>query len=239
VASVIDLHGTLWGTTLGGGDYGSGAVFNFTLGLAKFRKIFSFADPDQSPYGPLTLFAGQLFGDTEAGGAFTCAPYGPQCGTLYSIDPANGAERLVYSFDGADGNNAIGGLLGDGSFLYGVTSLGGAAGDGVVFKFDPATGQETVLHSFSGGADGRDPIAALVEFNGLLYGTTYTGGGQANFGSIYSVDPKTGEERVLYRFSGGWDGADPVGLVVYNGTLYGTTDGGGAAHGGTLYAFRP
>lgn len=52
-------------------------------------------------------------------------------------------------------------------------SGGGTSGNGTVFKVDTTTKKETVLYSFTGGADGGDPVAALiVDANGNLYGTT-------------------------------------------------------------------
>jgi hypothetical protein len=59
---------------------------------------------------------------------------------------------------------------------------------------------------------------------------------------VFTVNPDTGAETVLYAFAGGSDGADPEGaLTAVNGTLYGTTlsgagtgcDGGGC---GTVFA---
>jgi uncharacterized repeat protein (TIGR03803 family) len=82
--------------------------------------------------------------------------------------------------------------------------------------------------------DGYRPVASLAESDGLLFGTTQHGGKSNAFcnlgcGSVFSVTA-TGTERVLYRFRGGSDGAAPLGeLAIVNGTLIGTTSGGGAS----------
>jgi uncharacterized repeat protein (TIGR03803 family) len=91
-------------------------------------------------------------------------------------------------------------------------------------------GVETVLYSFQGGSDGATPVAGLLAVGGTLYGTTVMGGGTGcNFGcgTVFSVTT-SGTERVLYRFQGGADGAEPVGsLIDLGGTFYGTTYVGG------------
>ena len=67
---------------------------------------------------------------------------------------------------------------------------------------------------------------------GNLYGTT-TGGGAANAGVVYKLDT-TGQETVLYSFTGGADGANPDAGVIRDsaGNLYGTTTDGGTANCG-------
>jgi len=93
-----------------------------------------------------------------------------------------------------------------------------------------------VLYSFTGGADGAYPQAGLVlDAQNNLYGTT-TGGGASAAGTVFKVDA-SGQETVLYSFTGGADGASPYGGVVLDGqgNLYGTTYGGGASGAGTVF----
>jgi uncharacterized repeat protein (TIGR03803 family) len=75
---------------------------------------------------------------------------------------------------------------------------------------------------------------------GLLYGTTYQGG-SAGGGVVFSVTPDTGKETVLHDFVSSSDGAQPPGtLAYYNGTFYGTTQGGGSLGGsgfGTVFSY--
>jgi uncharacterized repeat protein (TIGR03803 family) len=94
------------------------------------------------------------------------------------------------------------------------------------------------LHTFKGKDDGASPNGGLVELNGVIYGTSQTGGPQDR-GTIFSVT-KAGSEHVLYDFHGGKDGNTPLaGLVNVNGTLYGTTFHGGNADKGTVFKIRP
>jgi uncharacterized repeat protein (TIGR03803 family) len=47
-------------------------------------------------------------------------------------------------------------------------------------------------------------------------------------------------ETVVYSFGGGSDGVRPrAGLINVGGTLYGTTEGGGASNRGTVFAVTP
>jgi len=100
-----------------------------------------------------------------------------------------------------------------------------------------AQASETVLHSFSGVLlNGANPYAGVIRDSaGNLYGTTF-GGGIANAGVVYKLDT-SGHETVLYRFTGGADGANPYAGVIGDsaGNLYGTTRFGGTAGCGTVY----
>jgi uncharacterized repeat protein (TIGR03803 family) len=154
---------------------------------------------------------------------------------VFKVDPT-GNETTLYSFTGgADGGAPVASLVRDaaGNF-YGTTSEGGAYGAGVVFQLD-LTGNETVLHSFTGGADGGSPMAGLIrDAEGNLYGTASGGGAYGN-GVLFELHP-TGEETVLYSFTGGADGAFPdASLLPYKGALYGTTSGGGAYGNGVVF----
>lgn len=86
----------------------------------------------------------------------------------------------------------------------------------------------TVLHSFKGGTDGESPSGGVVRDNaGNLYGTT-SYGGVFRKGTVFKLDT-TGQETVLYIFTGGADGAIPLAGLIRDaaGNLYGTTEHGG------------
>jgi uncharacterized repeat protein (TIGR03803 family) len=125
--------------------------------------------------------------------------------------------------------------------LYGTTEGGGSCGGkidgcGTVFKVT-RSGKESVLHFFGSGSDGDYPFAPLVDVDGALYGTTGGGGGDNSNpeGTIFRITA-AGKENVLHSFTGS-DGAVPqAGLTDVNGTLYGTTDGGGASGNGTVFS---
>ncbi len=100
----------------------------------------------------------------------------------------------------------------------------------------------TTLHSFD-TTDGDDPQGGLVQAtNGKLYGTTY-GGGANGAGTVFKITP-SGTLTTVYSFcaeSGCSDGAYPYTALVQatNGSLYGTTTGGGANGDGTVFKITP
>jgi uncharacterized repeat protein (TIGR03803 family) len=102
----------------------------------------------------------------------------------------------------------------------------------------------TTLYSFTSAPDGNSPTAALVLYNGLLYGTTYGGGATPSpgpclrgCGAVYSLDPShPARDTVIYQFKGAPDGAIPEGAVdgaPHGKTLYGTTAFGGIMNSST------
>src|SRR5206468_8755073 len=85
-----------------------------------------------------------------------------------------------------------GGLVTDGTSLYGTTQVGGAHGHGTVYQLDPATGKVTVLLSFD-VTNGDGPFGGLVLDGGYLYGTTEFGGARGG-GTLFRLGlprPKT------------------------------------------------
>ena len=242
------LNGTLYGTTSVGGNHvpccagwGGGTVFSLTTsGQETVLHSFGKSSDGVRPHGGLLYLNGSLYGVTSAGGKYTF-------GTVFGITPS-GTYTLLHSFKTGetDGSSPYAGLTAVNGILYGTTTGGGITGSGTVFSIT-TNGQERVLHSFSPGAlDGQNPYGTLVELNNVLYGTTVTGG-KYNNGTIFSITT-AGDEKVLYSFKGGKsDGSSPVaGLAELNGTLYGTTEGGGkyatssgTDDGGIVFAFVP
>jgi uncharacterized repeat protein (TIGR03803 family) len=232
ISGVIrDSAGNLYGTTFYGGPANAGVVYKLNA-TGHETVLYSFtggADGQWPNAGVLRDSAGNLYGTTYGGGT-------AYNGAVYKLD-TTGHETVLYSFTGgADGGNPFAGVIRDSAGnLYGTTSGGGTAGAGVVYKLDTA-GHETVLHSFTGGADGQWPNAGVIRDSaGNLYGTTAYGG-TANEGVVFKVDT-TGQETVLYGFTGGADGGQPFAGVIRDsaGNLYGTTYLGGAADRGVVY----
>ncbi len=176
----------------------------------------------------------------SAGGAIGAPVY--HVSTVANSSAAPSYGRVFAFAGGAGGAAPKGGLVGDGTGAwYGV-----AAGDevacselefgecGLVFKLTPAYSHyvETVLYAFTGIVSNGQTVSALpngtlaIDRNGVLYGTTVSGG-QAGFGTVYSLTPTGGgyAEADIYDFQNSSDGAYPNGSLVIDatGALYGTT----------------
>jgi len=97
----------------------------------------------------------------------------------------------------------------------------------------------TVLHAFAAGSDGAIPGPLIRDAQGNLYGATRYGGitscGEDTCGTVFKIS-STGKYTVLYRFTGGSDGTDPVAGLVRDdkGNLYGTTQGNGFIGGASV-----
>jgi uncharacterized repeat protein (TIGR03803 family) len=101
----------------------------------------------------------------------------------------------------------------------------------------------TVLHTFTGANDGDEPQASLtLDGAGNLYGTA-SYGGSVGMGTVFKLTdrPSGWALTTLYSFSGGSDGAIPLGGVIFgpDGSLYGDTSAGGDSGYGTVFNLKP
>jgi len=214
-----------------------------------FTVIHTFTGPDGAgPVAGVTLdAAGNLYGTTADGGTvFELKRWHGNwvLNNIFKFNGNNGAwpqSRVVFGPDGA---------------LYGTTYEGGSGNAGVVYSLRPPKTNcktalcpwtETILYQFSGGSDGAHPGYGNVTFDHArnLYGTT-TGGGAFGQGIVFRLTPSNGgwTESVLYSFSGGRYGSEPMSGVILDeaGNLYGTTPYGGGGCGigcGTVYQLTP
>lgn len=197
-----------------------------------YKRLYSFkrgTSDGAEPVADLTDVKGTLYGTTLHGGA------GRNTGTVFKIS-TSGSETVLHSFGSYYYDPAYpdGGLTAVKGTLYGTTELGGGGGNvGTFFKISTSGAGYKSLYTFQGGSDGRYPSGDVIDLNGLLYGTTWSGGvagcgGSGNgCGTVFSFIT-SGVETVLHRFTGSPDGATPLaGLLAVNGTLYGTTVEGG------------
>jgi uncharacterized repeat protein (TIGR03803 family) len=133
--SLVDVKGTLYGTTYEGGancgsSGGCGTVFSITpSGAETVLHSFGRSGDGANPYAGLGLLnvKGTLYGTTIFGGA-------NGDGTVFAITKS-GTETVFHSFAGGSGDGAgpRAGLISIKGKLYGTTYDGGANGDGTVF----------------------------------------------------------------------------------------------------------
>jgi uncharacterized repeat protein (TIGR03803 family) len=103
---------------------------------------------------------------------------------------------------------------------------------------NPDGSNYTTLYAFGASAsDGMSSLATLINVNGVLYGTTSSGGTNNN-GTVFSIHLNGSNYGTLYSFgANAIDGIGPqAGLININGILYSTTANGGANNNGTVFS---
>jgi uncharacterized repeat protein (TIGR03803 family) len=231
--------GTLYGTTLGGGNSGNGVVFAISTNGTGFTTLYNFTaayngtipvgigngqpgtNSDGVAPNALIMSAETLFGAASAGGSFGE-------GTVFRLRADGTGFRVLHTFTGFpdDGGNPSGLVL-SGTTLYGTTDEGGTWNAGTVFAVNTDGTGFRVLYSFNSTSDGWQPTqspAGLVVSGGMLYGTRAQGGssgspGNGN-GTVFAISTDGARFTVLYNFTRG--GSYPYGnLVLSGGMLYG------------------
>lgn len=227
----------LYGTTYSGGNARLGTVFRLSKDGSDYRILHHFAGggtDGANPYtGLIESSDGTLLGTTHYGGS-------SNLGTIFQLNPDGGGFSVLHSFTATGGSQVLASapLIEDaGKQLYGTTRFGGAFNLGTAFRFDRITGNHQVLLSFR-GTNGAEPYARLLRGNdGLLYGTT-SSGGASNRGAVFRVDKDGNNPAVIHSFTGsGGGGSYPYGSLIQgiDGALYGTTAIGGASNQGTIF----
>ncbi|MGA2423689.1 MAG: choice-of-anchor tandem repeat GloVer-containing protein [Terriglobales bacterium] len=146
---VTDQSGNLYGTTsvgtAKGGLGGYGTVFRLSPrkkgGTWSRKVLYAFEGEGNGdgndPFGEIVFdAAGNIYGTTAYGGE-----YGD--GTVFElvtpVDKSKGyTEKVLWSFNGTDGETPVGGLILDSAGnIYGTTYSGGLYGWGVAFEVTP------------------------------------------------------------------------------------------------------
>jgi uncharacterized repeat protein (TIGR03803 family) len=261
----MDVSGNLYGTTLYGGKYNVGTVFELSpqAGGGWTEKILhNFGQTGTSggsPRGGVVLDPqGNLYGTTTYGGPAigTC---GSGCGTVFKLSYTAGKwkAQTLHIFHGTDGAYPTAAISFDSAGnIYSTTNAGGKNSVGVAFQLRPnSTGgwQFRLLHTFNGTWGGLDPESGVVlDVKGNLYGATREGGkfqsacqGASGCGLVYELKPTLSglfNFRVLHNFTGGSDGY----LLDYpltwdsSGNLFGTTELGSiSGKNGAVFEITP
>ncbi|HEY3972234.1 MAG TPA: choice-of-anchor tandem repeat GloVer-containing protein [Candidatus Sulfotelmatobacter sp.] len=262
---IVDAAGNLYGTTANGGAYNQGVVFELSPAAGgwteKTLHDFTGGADGGVPYGKVLLdAAGNLYGMNSAGGGATPAcRYG--CGTVFELSPPSELSPSTSGTWSWKGLHDFGKRSGDGHYpqnglifdtrgnLYGSTLEGGGGQNrGIVFQLAPSAGgkwTEKTLHNFNQiNQDGINPTGDLIfDAAGNLYGETLVGGSNGK-GTVFELIPTAGEgwvETMLHNFSSqSTDGSNPTSGVILDslGSVYGTTDSGGAFGEGTVFEIK-
>jgi uncharacterized repeat protein (TIGR03803 family) len=176
--------------------------------------------------------AGNVYGVTQGNGKV------PASSTVFKIDPS-GHETVLNDFSGPDACCAnTTPVIDDAGDVFGTSPVDGNPdcvdddeGCGSVYEVS-STGQLTLVYAFS-GSDGFRPVGGLVrDGSGNLYGVTALGGvscshDTAGCGVVFRLTSE-GSETLLHAFTGGKDGATPLGVMRDKaGDLFGIAQSGG------------
>lgn len=210
---VLGTDGNFYGTTGGGGAYGSGTFYKVTTAGA-LTTLYSFEPPPSAdfPCGDIIQGNNGDFYGTTGGGT---GGYG----AIVSISPA-GTLSVLYNFTAYAPSCASLLQAANGS-LYG-TSTQYSFGSGAIYELTLAGTFSTVV-AFD-YTDGSNPMDGLIQTaDGNFYGTTSQGGANGA-GTVFQLAPN-GTLTTLHSFGGATGGYDPVAPLVYasNGKFYGTT----------------
>jgi len=256
---IFDQAGNLYGTTLHGGTANFGTVFELTPnpdGSWTHTVLWNFGNGEDGQYsfaGLVLDSSGNLYGTTYDGG-----PVG--CGTAFRLSPdpkGRWTYTRVHSFGtkSGDGCGPYSGVILDGEGnLYGTTAFATTFTLGIVFKLTAqpdGSWAESVLHGFTGGGDGGIVYGGLaLDANGVLYGTTTSGGVPKGCdpwslgcgGVAFKLTPKRDGSWKFTRLRAfrGAGGTHPVASLVLDeaGNLYGTNRDGGRGVG-TAFELSP
>jgi uncharacterized repeat protein (TIGR03803 family) len=234
---IADASGNIYGTSSYGGNGdcvllgikgGCGTVFQLSPPQTKGGKwtytiLYSFKGGKDGylPFGDLVFdSAGNLYGATYFGGGkgTTCDPYYQYCGAIFELSPPKiqgdkWSDKVLHGFAGIDKGKQFG--------------------------------------------DGANPNGGLVlDSEGAIYGSTYFGGYNCTpnsvqgCGTVFKLAPPARKdgvwvETLLRRFGlkASSDGVQPAAGLIFdrNGSLYGTTVGGGEGNfaSGTIFRLTP
>ncbi len=217
--------GNLYGT-LQTSDPNDGSVFMSTP-LGAFAPLAFFNGTDgNAPQSGLTLgLDGNFYGTTVWGGSQSST------GTAFKFGSGGISDLHAFS-NGTDGGYPwVPPIMAPDGNLYGVTDVG--ASPGQIYRVAPDGSGFKVI----GTAPSNTQAPLILGFDGNLYGTSQYGG-KYNRGTIFQVSLPSGKVKIVHQFNPSTEGSVPFGPVTqnYDGTLYGTTSGGGKYGQGIVYS---
>jgi len=230
----------LYGMTASGGDHGHGVIFSFDPITSTYQKLYSFTtSTGKDPHGRLTLDPNgtTLYGMTREGG--TTSSGHDAFGVVFSVNTDGSNYKVLHPFAGKPSDGATsdhGYVVQSGTWLYGMTTMGGSSNNGVIFKLMTDGSNYMVMYNFGSSPDGKNPYGSLLLDGSQLYGTTAKGGDN-DMGTVFVINTDGSGYNPLHSFgSTHHDGTKPIdNVILVNQALYGMATGGGDYNQGTVF----
>ena len=223
----------LYGMTYQGGANGTGLIFKIMPDGTGYVDIHDFV-AGAYPQGSLVYDGTNFYGMTHQDGV-------NNFGTVFKIKGDGTGFAIMHDFvRSTTGAYPQGSLITDGTYLYGMTWMGGTNDNGVLFKIKIADNTFTKLLDFATASPtiGGRPSGNLYFDGTYLFGMT-TEGGLYNLGLIFKIKPDgTGYANIL-DFMGADNGQAPYGSLISDATyLYGMTRQGGLNNKGVIFKIK-
>ncbi len=175
-SSIMYSNGNFYGTSVAGGTYNAGTVYEIPDAGGTPIALASFSDGDNGvpnlPQPGLAEVAGELIGTFNAGPSTGGSP---GYGGVFEVPASGGPLTTPVVFNGTDGSGPTSNLVDVGGNLFGTTRNGGSstnssyAGSGTFFKLTAGvsgTYQLNTLVNLGVGADGEFPNGKLSYVDG-------------------------------------------------------------------------
>ncbi len=232
--SIISDGTYLYGMAQTGGTNNLGTAFKIKISDNTYTKILDFAGTANGSYPNGSLFSDGtfLYGMTYGGGI-------NNVGTIFKLKIIDNSYTKILDFAGAaNGSNPYGSLISDGTYLYGMTRVGGTNNLGTVFKIKISDNAYTKILDFVGTLNGSYPTGSLISDGAYLYGLT-SNGGTSGYGTSFKIKISDNSYTKIFDFTGIANGIGPYGSLVSDGTyLYGMTQQGGTNNMGNTFKIK-
>lgn len=225
------VNNKLYGTTVYGGPFDKGTLFEIDLTNYNKTKLIDFNSTNGArPYGGIMQASnGKLYGMTAEGG-------NSNHGVIYEYNYGNNTYSVVHHFNSFTGSKPNGELIEFNGKLWGLTLEGGINNLGVLFEFDPTTNILTKKIDFD-NANCNKPYGSLtLSLNGIMYGLG-SAASSSSCGGIFSYNPLTNAFSTL-RAMDNIACCSPKGTLTIapNGNLYGAAQWG---TDGRIFEYNP
>ncbi len=231
ISDGIFLYGMTGGQV---GTNNNGTVFKIKPDGSNYVKLLDFTGTTNgsNPRGSLISDGTFLYGMTRNGGT---SGYG----TIFKIQLDGSNYLKLLDFAGAiNGSAPSGSLISDGTFLYGMTRIGGTHYEGTIFKIQLDGSNYVKLLDFADATNGSAPFGSLISDGTFLYGMTEQGGTN-DYGVLFKIKLDGSNYVKLLDFANDTlHGTFPRGSLLSDGTfLYGMTPYGGTSYKGVIFKY--